>query len=72
MNMQELKAAATEADRMRVAMQAEQKILKESLQQKKDIINQLKQSIVDLRRETDKNGMGLNRQIQDYKGLSPS
>ena len=67
MTAQELQAVAKESERLRLIMQSEQKHLKESLHQKKEMNAHLRQSLVEIRRETEKKEVILTKQIKELR-----
>lgn len=67
MTQDELHAIATESERLRLLMSSEQKHLKESLQQKKEMNAHLRQSLVELKKESEKKDALLYKQIKELR-----
>jgi peptidoglycan hydrolase CwlO-like protein len=67
MTNQELHFIAKESERLRLLMTSEQKHLKDSLQQKKDANAHLRQSLVEIRRESDKKEVLLHKQVKELR-----
>lgn len=67
MTEQELRDVANESERLRFIALAEQKQLKEMLKEKKEIVAQLRQNLVDQRRESEKNEALLTKQLKELR-----
>ncbi len=67
MTQSELHAIATESERLRLLMASEQKHLKESLQQKKEMTAHLRQSMVELKKDSEKKDALLYKQIKELR-----
>lgn len=64
MSRQELQDIAAEGERLRQLMEAEQINMKEALKQKKEINAHLRQSMLELRRESDSQALTYKQQAQ--------
>lgn len=64
MSRQELQDIAAESERLRQLMEAEQTNMKEALKQKKEINAHLRQSMLELRRESDSQALTYKQQTQ--------
>lgn len=64
MSRQELQDIAAESERLRQLMEAEQTNMKEALKQKKEINAHLRQSMLELRRESDSQALTYKQQAQ--------
>lgn len=67
MSRQELQNAAAESERLRLLMYAEQRNLKEALKQKKEMNAHLRQSLLELRQESDTRSLVAKRQAQELR-----
>jgi hypothetical protein len=67
MSRQELQNAAAESERLRLLMYAEQRNLKEALKQKKEMNAHLRQSLLELRQESDTRGLIAKKQQQELR-----
>jgi hypothetical protein len=67
MSRQELQTAAAESERLRLLMYAEQRNLKEALKQKKEMNAHLRQSLLELRQESDTRNLVAKKQIQELR-----
>jgi peptidoglycan hydrolase CwlO-like protein len=67
MTQLELNEVMTEYNKIKYTLQAEQKQLKETLKEKKNLISHLQQSIVDNKNEYEKKEKNINKQIIEYK-----
>lgn len=67
MSRQELQNAAAESERLRLLMYAEQRNLKESLKQKKEMNAHLRQSLLELRQESDTRSLLAKKQMQELR-----
>ena len=64
MSQQELHVTAAESERLRRLMEAEQTNLREALKQKKEMNMHLRQSLMELRRESDSQALTYSKQAQ--------
>lgn len=64
MSRQELQDIAAESERLRQLMEAEQMNMREALKQKKEINAHLRQSMLELRRESDSQALTYKQQAQ--------
>lgn len=67
MSRQELQNAAAESERLRLLMYAEQRNLKEALKQKKEMNAHLRQSLLELRQESDTRSLLAKKQMQELR-----
>ena len=67
MTNQELQAVAKESERLRLLMSTEQRHLRDSLQQKRDLNAQLRQSLIEIRKDGDKKELLLQKQIKELR-----
>jgi len=64
MSNQELHDTAAESERLRLLMEAEQTNMREVLKQKREINTHLRQSLLELRRESDSQALTYQKQAQ--------
>jgi hypothetical protein len=67
MSRQELQNAAAESERLRLLMYAEQRNVKEALKQKKEMNAHLRQSLLELRQESDTRALLAKKQNQELR-----